>query len=228
MFICTANVVHTIPQALRDRMEVLQLAGYTEIEKVEIAKRFLVPKSVEGAGLTDKQHPFTRRGAPDRHPALHARGRASATSSARSRRSAARSRARWSSRATGFSEEITGDKVTPVPRRAALPARPWRRRRTRSASRPAWRGPRRRRDPGDRSDADARQGHADAHRQARRRDAGVGAGGHELRAVEGRGVRHRRRTSTARPTCTCTCPKAPSRRTGRRRASRWPRRWCRR
>jgi len=59
MFICTANVLHTIPQALRDRMEVLQLAGYTEIEKVEIAKRFLAPKAVEGAGLTKENIAFT-------------------------------------------------------------------------------------------------------------------------------------------------------------------------
>ena len=58
MFLCTANVLHTIPQALRDRMEVLQLAGYTEQEKVEIARRFLVPKAIEGNGLTDKNIVF--------------------------------------------------------------------------------------------------------------------------------------------------------------------------
>ncbi len=58
MFICTANVLHSIPQALRDRMEVLQLAGYTEMEKLEIGKRFLGPKAVEGAGLTAKNIVF--------------------------------------------------------------------------------------------------------------------------------------------------------------------------
>ncbi len=59
MFICTANVLHTIPQALRDRMEVLQLAGYTEQEKVEIARKFLAPKAVEGAGLSKDNVTFT-------------------------------------------------------------------------------------------------------------------------------------------------------------------------
>ena len=59
MFICTANVLHTVPQALRDRMEVLQLPGYTEQEKTEIAKRFLVKKSVEGTGLTADNVTFT-------------------------------------------------------------------------------------------------------------------------------------------------------------------------
>ena len=59
MFICTANVLHTVPQALRDRMEVLQLAGYTEQEKVEIAKRFLTPKAIGATGLTPKNLAIT-------------------------------------------------------------------------------------------------------------------------------------------------------------------------
>ena len=59
MFLCTANVLHPVPQALRDRMEVLQLAGYTELEKVEIAKRFLLQKMVKATGLTQKNITFT-------------------------------------------------------------------------------------------------------------------------------------------------------------------------
>ncbi len=58
MFVCTANVLHTVPQALRDRMEVLQLAGYTELEKIEIARTFLAPKAVKATGLTDKHIQF--------------------------------------------------------------------------------------------------------------------------------------------------------------------------
>src|SRR6059058_5212277 len=58
-FIATANVLHTIPPALQDRMEVLRLHGYTELEKVEIAKQYLVKKQRETNGLTEKNLTFT-------------------------------------------------------------------------------------------------------------------------------------------------------------------------
>jgi ATP-dependent Lon protease len=59
MFVCTANVLHTIPQPLQDRMEVIRLAGYTDIEKIQIAKRFLVPKQIKANGLTDENLKFS-------------------------------------------------------------------------------------------------------------------------------------------------------------------------
>ncbi len=55
LFICTANQLETIPGPLLDRMDVIQLSGYTEDEKVEIAKRYLLPKQLEANGLKPKQ-----------------------------------------------------------------------------------------------------------------------------------------------------------------------------
>jgi ATP-dependent Lon protease len=60
MFIATANILDTIPPALRDRMEVLQLLSYTEDEKVHIAERHLIPRQREANGLTADQITFTR------------------------------------------------------------------------------------------------------------------------------------------------------------------------
>jgi ATP-dependent Lon protease len=59
MFICTANVLHTVPQPLQDRMEVLRIPGYTEQEKHQIASRFLIRKQVEATGLTKENVQFT-------------------------------------------------------------------------------------------------------------------------------------------------------------------------
>jgi ATP-dependent Lon protease len=61
-FIATANVLHTIPPPLQDRLEIIRLSGYTEREKLEIAKRHLVPKQAEGNGLKAEQVEFTDEG----------------------------------------------------------------------------------------------------------------------------------------------------------------------
>ena len=54
LFVCTANVLHSIPRPLLDRMEVLHLPGYTDEEKLGIAQRFLVPKKVSEHGHAQK------------------------------------------------------------------------------------------------------------------------------------------------------------------------------
>lgn len=58
LFVATANVLHTIPAPLQDRMEILQLQGYTEQEKLEIAKQYLVKKQREQCGLNEKNIVF--------------------------------------------------------------------------------------------------------------------------------------------------------------------------
>lgn len=60
MFICTANVLDTVPSALRDRMEVIQLLGYTEDDKIKISNRYLVPRQRKSHGLTAEQINFTK------------------------------------------------------------------------------------------------------------------------------------------------------------------------
>jgi ATP-dependent Lon protease len=59
LFIATGNLVDPIPAALRDRMEIIQLPGYTQQEKIEIGKRFLVPKQMQNHGLNDKRIEIT-------------------------------------------------------------------------------------------------------------------------------------------------------------------------
>jgi ATP-dependent Lon protease len=61
-FIATANVIHTVPAPLQDRMEVLRLHGYTELEKLEIAKHYLVKKQREQAGVTETNVSFKDEG----------------------------------------------------------------------------------------------------------------------------------------------------------------------
>jgi ATP-dependent Lon protease len=65
MFVCTANVLHTVPQPLQDRMEVLRIPGYTEQEKYEIAKRYLIPKQREATGVTESNIKLSDEGLTD-------------------------------------------------------------------------------------------------------------------------------------------------------------------
>src|SRR5947208_6836383 len=62
LFICTANQLETIPPPLLDRMDVIQLSGYTEEEKLGIARKYLVPKQLKAHGLTRSKLTFTEKG----------------------------------------------------------------------------------------------------------------------------------------------------------------------
>ncbi|MEE8162017.1 MAG: S16 family serine protease, partial [Acidobacteriota bacterium] len=62
MFICTGNVLHTVPRPLQDRMEVIHISGYTELEKLNIAQKYLVSKQIKQQGLKSKYIEFTEEG----------------------------------------------------------------------------------------------------------------------------------------------------------------------
>ena len=74
MFVTTANTLR-MPQPLLDRMEIIRIPGYTEDEKVEIAKRHLIPKQMKAHGLKKERVVDLRRRAARPDPLLHARGR---------------------------------------------------------------------------------------------------------------------------------------------------------
>ncbi len=61
LFICTANITDTIPAPLLDRMEVIEIPGYTEEDKIEIAKRYIIPRQIREAGLEENEVKFSEK-----------------------------------------------------------------------------------------------------------------------------------------------------------------------
>ena len=210
MFVCTANVLHTIPQPLQDRMEILRIPGYTEAEKAQIAKRFLVRKAREAAGLTEANLTFSDEAIS--HIIRHFTHEAGVRSLEREISNICRKVARRvvkegktvfdQRRARGTStnflgvikyREIWDEKKNEIGLTTGL----------------AWT------EVGGSVLSTEATHHAgqrtpDADRQAGRRHAGIRAGGHELCALAHRDASACRAIFTATSIFTCTFPKAPS------------------
>ena len=178
-FITTANVVHTIPQPLQDRMEILRLEGYTEPEKLEIAKRFLVKKQRESSGLKAENLTLTDDGIA--HIIRHYTREAGVRNLEREIANVSRKVARKVVK-EGRNFQVT---VGPDDLKEYLGVLKFRDTKAEEknevglATGLAWTGsgwP----NPDDRSYADAGERQTAADRKTRRRDAGIGSGRHEL------------------------------------------------
>jgi len=196
LFIATANWMEPVPPALRDRMEVIELPGYTAEEKLEIARRFLLPRQIEqnGIGSIDFQVPDeTLR----RVIQSYTREAGGAQPGARARRPVSQDRpAGGRRRARGHRQDLArgpAGAARPGEARAGAGRAGGAARRGRGAGLDSGG----RRHPVHRVDEDAGQGGAQAHRVAGRRDARVGGGGPLLAALPRpglrRGPRHVRR-----------------------------------
>ena len=71
MFITTGNLTDPIPSALKDRMEIINLPGYTDVEKLKIARTFLLPRQMEENGIRSKDARYLRPGHPPDHLPVH-------------------------------------------------------------------------------------------------------------------------------------------------------------
>ncbi len=196
LFIATANVADTIPGPLLDRMEVIRLDGYTDDEKVAIARDYLWPRQLERNGLRDgRGRRSTDDAAAHGRRRVHPRGRRP-QARARARQAAAQDRdADRVGEAARRRSTIDADDVRDaLGRQTVLPGGGGAHGRARRRHRPRRDRHRRRRavHRGDR-DAGRRRGALDAHRPARRRHEGVGADRALLRA------RARRRSSASTP-----------------------------
>ncbi len=226
MFIATANLLDTIPAPLRDRMEILELSGYTDDDKLHIAQKYLVPKQLKANGLNADEYAFTDAALMQliRHYTREAGVRNLEREIGTSARKVA----------TRVAEERDAPKVIDIAEIREYLGRPryfYEEAVARTAAGGCfdrcrgvglWR-----RHHVHRSDADAGQGRAHGDRSAGRRDARVGAGRALAGAVTREGVSGSILTSSRSPISTSTCRRARFRRMVHRRAWRSRRRWSR-
>ena len=221
LFVCTANQLETIPRPLLDRMEVIRISGYILEEKLEIARRHLLPKQLREHGLTAEQVTLTEDVIAGSDRRLGARVR---RAQPREQHQEDPAQVRQDDRrGRGDDGERVGRRPAPAPG----PTRVHRGQGVRGAARGRRDGARlhghRRRDALHRGDIRPRQGsRLQADWPARERDGRVLGDRLHLRALAAQETTSTPRSSSRRASSISTCRREPRPRTGPRRGSRWP------